>query len=143
MTVQRRSLRHILVVLVISVSLFILPQIGIPEQGALRLDFKEGTVSADIDSKPLRAVLDVITKQRGIRFETRKGADFLLNEQISVQFEKLPVQDAIARILAGINHCLVFRGDSIFRVMLFGKVENKRSTGRGAARRSRRLPRPR
>jgi len=107
------------------------------------LRFKERTLSADIDSTPLRVVLDAIRKQKGIRFQTKKGAGSLLNEEISVQFKQLPMQDALKRIFAGMNHCLVFRGDSIYRVMLYGKVKKKRYTRRRQVRRPRRLSRRR
>lgn len=134
----RRSLKHVVLVLVFSAVLFFLPETAAPQGRALRLDFNEGTLTADIEDTPLRAVFDAISKQEGIRFQTKKGAGFLLNEEISVQFKELPMQDALGRILAGMNHCLVFRGDSIFRVMLFGKVKKKRYTGRRRTRRPRR-----
>jgi hypothetical protein len=101
------------------------------------LDFKGRTLSAEIDGTPLRTVLDAIRRKKGIRYQAKKGAGFLLNEQISVRFKELSMQDAMERILAGMNHCLVFRGDSIYRVMLFGKAKTKSYT------RSRRIRRPR
>ena len=119
-----KSLKHV-TLLVCAVLLFSLPGTTASQGSTLHLDFKKGTLSADIDDTPLRAVLDAIKKQKGIRFQTKKGGDSLLNQEISVQFEELPMQDALGRILTGVNHCLVLSGDSVFSVMLYGKVKKQ------------------
>ncbi|MDY6836351.1 MAG: hypothetical protein SWH78_00125 [Thermodesulfobacteriota bacterium] len=138
MTRACKRFKHVFLLLLLAASLLFSPETTASQGTALRLDFKERTLSANIDDTPLRAVLDAIRKQKGIRFQTKKGADFLLNEKISVRFRQLPMQEALGRILTGMNHCLVFKGDSVFRVMLFGKVEKKRYTERRRARRPRR-----
>jgi len=143
MTKVCKSLKHVAFFVVFVALLILLPQTTAAQGSGLRLRFKERTLSADIDSTPLRVVLDAIRKQKGIRFQTKKGAGSLLNEEISVQFKQLPMQDALKRIFAGMNHCLVFRGDSIYRVMLYGKVKKKRYTRRRQVRRPRRLSRRR
>ncbi|MDY6990701.1 MAG: hypothetical protein SWQ30_21885 [Thermodesulfobacteriota bacterium] len=134
MTKVCKSLNYVLLLLVFSALLLFLPETATPQGRALRLDFNEGTLTADIEDTPLRSVFDAIRRQKGIRFQTKKGAGFLLNEEISVRFKELPMQDALGRILAGMNHCLIFKGDSIFRVMVFGKVKKKRYTGRRVSR---------
>jgi len=134
MTKICKNPRHVLLLLIFSALLLFLPETATPQGRALRLDFNKGTLTADIEDTPLKSVFDAIRKQKGIRFQTKKGADFLLNEKISVRFRELPMQDALGRILAGMNHCLIFKGDSIFRVMVFGKVKKKRYTGRRISR---------
>jgi|GEM_PF-4185703 len=93
-------------------------------QNEVSIRFEKGMVSADIRKVSLSRVLEVIREEKGIWLETGFLKDeSLLDEQISLQFQDVPVQDGLERILSGINHCLVFEKGSIAGVMLFGKAD--------------------
>jgi hypothetical protein len=93
----------------------------------LYLDFEQQRLSANIRNMPLKAVFDEITEKRGICFETSYVRDSSsLDEKISVRFTDLPVQDGLKRILAGMNYCIIFNGESVVGVTLFGKAGTRR-----------------
>jgi hypothetical protein len=67
----------------------------------------------------------------------------LFSQKISVRFRSLPVGEGIGRIFSGINHAIIYDGDRIVDVTLFGKAKTTRRTvtRRGVSRRSRRVRR--
>lgn len=92
------------------------------QEKRLYLAFDQGRLTANIKNTPLKAVLDRIKEQRSIYFDKGFMRDSsLLDNDVSVQFTNLPVQDGLERILSGINHSLFFKGDSVEGVMLLGK----------------------
>ncbi len=129
----------LLAVLVASFLFFSLSSDISPQQGAMYLKFKQRRLSANIKETPLRAVLDRIKQQKRIWIDTgfmRNSS--LLDEQISVRFRDLPIQDGLERILSGMNHCLIFDEDSVVGVMLFGKPAKRTYRGRRRTIRRRR-----
>jgi hypothetical protein len=93
-----------------------------PQDRRLHLAFQQGRLSANIKNTPLKAVLDRIKKQRRIYFDTGFMRDSsLLDNDVSLQFRNLPIQNGLERILSGINHSLILKGDRVEGVMLFGE----------------------
>lgn len=76
----------------------------IPE-GDIQLKFQAKGLSADLKDTPLKSILMAIQKQKGIWF---KAEDDLLEEKISIQFRDLSMEGGMRRILASMNHLLVF-----------------------------------
>lgn len=92
------------------------------EEKRLYLAFDQGRVTANIKNTPLKAVLNRIKEQRSIYFDTGFMRDpSLLDNDVSVQFTNLPIRNGLERILSGINHSLIFEGNSVEGVMLLGK----------------------
>lgn len=110
-----------------------------PQERRFYLTFKQGRLSANIKNTPLKAVLDRIKQQRKIYFDTGFMRDpSLLDNDVSLQFRNLPVQNGLGRILSGINHSLILKGDRVVGVMLLGKPGKR--TYRPARRTVRRRP---
>jgi len=125
-----------------SFALFFLCSAVFPQDRRLYLAFEQGRLSANIKNTPLKAVLDRINNQRRIYFDTGFMRDSpLLDNDVSVQFRNLSVQNGLERILSGINHSLILQGDSVVGVVLLGKPGKRTYTPpRRAVRR--RTPRP-
>ena len=106
--------------------LFVMALAGLAQgQNGISIDFDRGTVSAEIRETPLSTVLERIGKEKGIWLETGFLKDeSLLKEEISLEFEDIPIKEGLERILSGINHCLVFERGSVAGVMLFGRAGN-------------------
>ena len=114
--------KFILVILLSLMELLFLCSVVSAEEGRLYLAFDQGRLTANIKNTPLKAVLDRIKQQRKIYFDKGFMRDpSLLDNDVSVQFTNLPVQDGLERILSGINHSLFFKGDRIEGVMLLGE----------------------
>ena len=75
--------------------------------GGERVDLTvEGeTLSASLREIPLKIILERLERRKGVRF---KGADSLFDEEVTVQFNALILEDRIKRILASMNYSLVF-----------------------------------
>ncbi len=80
------------------------PSAPIPGNAAVTLAFKEGRVSGRIRGVPLREVLSELSRQTGIPAYLSGGG---MDEKIRVQFEDLPLEEALRRIL-GRNYILVY-----------------------------------
>jgi hypothetical protein len=122
----------------------------------LDLDFKKRKLTARIKNTPLKAVLKEIKEEKDIWFDAGYMRDkSLLNKDVSVRFSDVNIDEGLDRILSGINHSLLFRGNKVVGVMLLGKPSTKtyrrrrttrrrpvrrRSTGRRSARRVSRRP---
>jgi hypothetical protein len=84
------------------------------------VELKGKTMSVNISNASLEAVLEGIRKDHGIWYETDVP---LSGEKISLQFNGLPVEKGFKRILASMNHVLIFdakKGD-VVGVVIFGK----------------------
>jgi hypothetical protein len=85
-----------------------------------KLVFEGDTVSAILVEEPLKNVFEKIQKQTGVRFI---AADSELDEKVSVQFEKLTVQEGLKRILRTMNYSLLFdQKNKLTGVFVFGKA---------------------
>ena len=92
------------------------------------LEFKGQIMSAELQGVSLRMVLEKLKRERGIWFT---GDESALEENISVQFDDLPLDEGLRRILSNINHALVFdRGRGLVGLFILGKKD----PGRGAPR---------
>jgi hypothetical protein len=100
------------------------------------LELKGKTMSANFSNVSLEAVLEGIRKDHGIWYKTDVP---LSGEKISLQFDGLPVEKGFKRILAGMNHVLVYdakKGD-VIGVVIFGK---KKPSASGPAKIGTALP---
>lgn len=103
------------------------------EEEAIDLDFKDHTVTADIEGAPLRAVIEEIKKKvQGIWFKVwLKRGTASLDEKVSVEFEHLPIRKGMERIFSDMNHSLVFdRNGRLLGIFLLGKPEKTRFRAR-------------
>ena len=100
---------------------------GTSHQG--RFLIKNGTISANLKEIPLGEILDQIKEHGNIWF---KGDEALLEEKVSVQFKDLPLEEGVKRILASINHVLVFDAKGgLEGLILFGKANSGRDKTAG------------
>jgi hypothetical protein len=80
-------------------------------------------LSANLKGTSLNAIFEALQREKGIWF---KGDLSLLDAKITVQFKDHSLEDGIKRILASINHCLVFKSDgALVGVILFGKGKDE------------------
>ena len=114
--------KFILVILLSLMELLFLCSVVSAQEERLYLAFDQGRLTANIKNTPLKAVLNRIKEQRSIYFD--KGFmrnPSLLDNDVSVQFTNLPIRNGLERILSGINHSLIFKGNRVEGVMLLGK----------------------
>jgi len=122
-----------LAVTFLALSLWFVVHPGLAGAQKATVQFKGVTMSATLSNVSLQAVLEGIEKEHGIWFETDVP---LTGEKISLQFEDLPVEKGLKRILAGMNHILVFdakKGD-VVGVVIFGKKKTPASGPEGVRR---------
>jgi hypothetical protein len=101
--------------------------------GNADIDLKvEGrTLSANVKEVPLKTILEKLKKETGIWI---KGSESLLQGNISAQFNNLPLQDALNRILSSMNYSLVFGpNDKLEGVVIIGKGKSRPTTAGGTA----------
>jgi hypothetical protein len=113
------------------------------EEKKIKLDFGDGTFSADIREAPLRAVIEEIEDEvEGIWFRIwLKGSKTTLHEKVSVQFKDLPIQDGMERIFSMVNCSLIFdKHSKLLGVFLLGRPARARGRVR-RGRTPRRAPR--
>lgn len=100
-------------------SLFSISPIARSQEARIYLKFTQETLSVNLEEAPLTAVIKRVKEEKGIWF---KGNESLLDEKISLQFEDLPIEDGMARILSAMNYSLLFDRDSnLVGVILVGK----------------------
>jgi len=88
-------------------------------------------MSANLRDANLREVLREIEKQHKVRF---KGDEALYQNKISVQFDNLPLQDGLKRILSSMNYSLVFGpNDKLVGVVIISKGTSQPTSSRGTA----------
>lgn len=130
---MRQSRFILAVLLVLLLDLF--PSVGAFGQGRrIDLDFKDATLSADIRAASLANVIKEMKEETDIRFHKwLKGSENLFKKEVSVRFQSLPVDEGLGRIFSGISHAIVYKGDSVVAVTLFGEAP---TTSRAVRRRS-------
>ena len=104
----------------VALSLWVVFPPGLAGAQKAAVQLSGNTMSADLKNVSLETVLEGIRKDHGIWYETDVP---LSGENISLQFDGLPVEKGFKRILAGMNHVLVFdakKGD-VVGVVIFGK----------------------
>jgi hypothetical protein len=104
----------------------------------------EGEVfSAHVEDSSLKAVAEEIESKTGIWF---KWGGALPDEKVSVDFEGLPFEDGLERILSKLNYSLVFDDeDEIVGVFLFRSLDPRQKqiiSGAKARSQGRIAPRP-
>jgi hypothetical protein len=91
------------------------------EEGALKLEFRNGSVSANLEEAPLKDVMEKIKAGTDIWI---KGAEVLDEDTVSMEFEDLSVEHALERILSALNYSLVFDDKSrLVGVFIVGRAE--------------------
>jgi hypothetical protein len=100
------------------------------------LKFQDRILSASLQGVPLRVILEELERQKGVWF---KGADSLFDDEVTVQFTALTLEDGIKRILASKNYSLVFdRVGELAGVVVIGRVVSDVAAGEGKTFRVRR-----
>jgi hypothetical protein len=95
----------------------------------MNLKIQGKALSADLKNIPLKFILEKLERERGIWF---KGDESLFNEQVTVQFEGLSLEDGLKRILSSINYCLLFDQDrKMDGVILLGKKKPGQAVKKG------------
>lgn len=138
MIVMHKVTKSILTCLVICCLFFSLSTLTLAQGGRIYLDFRNQTLSANIEDAPLRDVLTRIEKKKGIWFKACLKGESSLDEKVSLRFRNLPIQSGLERILSGMNHCLFFEKRRVMGVMLFGKPAKRTYKGRRRTVRRRR-----
>jgi hypothetical protein len=75
------------------------------EDETIQLNFRDNTFSAHIENAPLPTVLTRISEEQNLWI---RGLERLPTAGYSVQFEDMPFVGGLERILAPVNHCLLF-----------------------------------
>jgi hypothetical protein len=104
----------------VTLSLWFVLHPGFAGAQKVAVRFEEGTMSASLSNVSLETVLENIREDHGIWYKTDVP---LSGEKISLQFQGLPVEKGFKRILAGMNHVLVFdtQKGEVVGVVIFGK----------------------
>jgi len=68
------------------------------------VDVKQGLMSANIDSKPLEQVLEILKRQTSISFTIDESARTSL---VSASFQQLPIAEGIKKLLDGTTYTLL------------------------------------
>lgn len=76
----------------------------------IRIELKDGLLTADIHDAPLPQVLEEIGKLAG--FKVVQVADFNDYRRVNSNFSDLPVQTAVERIVANANRIFFYRQDA-------------------------------
>ena len=80
-----------------------------PAQSAsIELTFKGDVLSANLKGVCLEEILEKLEREKGISW---KGASSLLEEEITVRFKDLSLDEGVKRILRSMNHYLIFDAD--------------------------------
>jgi hypothetical protein len=112
---------------------------GVSSAADLSIDVKGEVLSARVEDSPLKAVAEQIERKTGIWF---KSGGPMPEEKISVDFEGLPLEDGLEKILSKMNYSLVFDDeDEIVGVFLFRSLDarQKQIINRAKARAQTRL----
>lgn len=98
------------------------------EDMVIDLNIKDNTISANLIEAPFKDIIEKIEQEKGIWF---KGSDSISDETLSVQFQDLPIQDALVRILSDLNYSLIFDKDSkLVGVFIVGKLDSAGSNSK-------------
>jgi hypothetical protein len=88
--------------------------------GGIDLRVEGEILSARIEGVPFKIVLENLERQRGIWF---MGDPSLLEEEVTVEFIELPLEQGLKRILSSVNHVLLFDGNGgVLGVIVIGRA---------------------
>jgi len=92
-------------------------------EGQIRINNRR--VSADLKNIPLLRVIREIREQTNIWF---KGDESLFNENISLQFKDLSLEDSLKRIIKNYDYSFLYDGDGkLAGLMVLSKTESRRN----------------
>ena len=98
---------------------------ALAEKADIDLRLRGQVLSASFEEVALKSIFERLEKERGIWFQ---GEQSLLEERVSVQFENLSLEHGMRRILARMNHCLVFEeGGKLIGIIILGKSDKDRA----------------
>jgi hypothetical protein len=89
------------------------------------------TLSVNIKDIPLKNILEKLKKETGIWV---KGSESLFQGNVSAQFDNLPLQDGLKRILSSMNYSFMFGpNDKLEGVVIIGKGKSRPATAKSTA----------
>jgi type II secretory pathway component GspD/PulD (secretin) len=84
-------------------------------------------ISINTSNEPLVEVLDIVSQASGYEFVIDENWDDL---PITVKFEEIPLDQALKRILANVNHAIVYNSDRKVLIRIYEKDSSiSRHTG--------------
>jgi len=84
-----------------------------------KIEFLNDKLAVDVEKESLSSVLSKIHKKTGIQFALDKRE---FDSIISVRFQSLPIEKAIARILNKLNYAVIFGPEGkVRKVTIYGK----------------------
>ena len=99
-------------------------------EGDIDLMIEGKVLSARLREIPLKIILEKLEREKGIWF---RGNSSVLEEEITVEFSKLPFEEGVNRLLASMNYSLMFdASEQLVGVIIIGKgtVNHGGSEGR-------------
>jgi hypothetical protein len=88
------------------------------QAAGIDLTFQGDLLSANLQKTQLKEILETLEKEKGILWT---GNSSLLEDEITVQFKNLSLNEGVRRILSSMNHCLIFDANQrLAYVMIFG-----------------------
>jgi hypothetical protein len=66
--------------------------------------YDQGLLSVSLENAQLKEILQVIGEKTGISIRSPED----LNKSITIDFDRIPLEEGLYRILRGINHVLIF-----------------------------------
>jgi hypothetical protein len=80
---------------------------------------EEPNISIEIQDQPLGEVLDIISQDTGYTFNvSRQWKDYSVNASI----QSMPLNKGLNRILAGLNHVIIYESEKIVNILVYGKA---------------------
>ena len=80
---------------------------------------EEPNISIEIQDQPLGEVLDIISQDTGYTFNvSRQWKDYSVNASI----QSMPLNKGLNRILAGLNHVIIYESEKIINILVYGKA---------------------
>jgi hypothetical protein len=138
----KTAIHHSYMTIALSVASFLIavvfPNLLKAEEGIIEMDFKEHTVTADIEEAPLRTVIEEIKKEvQGVWFKIWLGGSVAsLDERISVEFKDLSIRNGMERVFSAMNYSLVFdKHYKLIGVFILGKPAKARGARTAIPRR--------
>jgi hypothetical protein len=81
---------------------------------------EEPNISIEIQDQPLGEVLDIISQDTGYTFNvSRQWKDYSVNASI----QSMPLNKGLNRILAGLNHVIIYESEKIVNILVYGKAK--------------------
>ena len=80
---------------------------------------EEPNISIEIQDQPLGEVLDIISQDTGYTFNvSSQWKDYSVNASI----QSMPLNKGLNRILAGLNHVIIYESEKIINILVYGKA---------------------